>query len=84
MLSPATLSSSHPDRRGVSSYHCCAACGNEVLSAYEIGEVTQDLFPGHAVRVKIGIEKKRGFRDRNVILDYMPADSSVVNLRSAR
>lgn len=64
---------------------CCIACGNEVLRAYEIGAVTQDLFPGHALRVKLGVEKPRNFRPRNVVLAYLAADSSaVVNLRAAR
>jgi hypothetical protein len=50
------------------------------LAKYEAGELDQSDFPG-PVRVKLGIEKKRGFPDRNVILDYAPSDSPVVNLR---
>jgi hypothetical protein len=51
---------------------------------YSAGEeISQDDFPGHDVQVKIGIEKKRGFPDRNVIEDYRAASSSVVALRSA-
>ena len=61
---------------------CCAACGNEVLRAYEMGEVSQELFPGHTLRLKLGVEKPRGFRPRNVVLAYLAADSSVINLRA--
>lgn len=63
--------------------HACEAVG--ALAKYEAGEVQQDDFPGHTVRVKVGIEKKRGYPDRNVIEDYAPASaaSGVVQLRSA-
>jgi hypothetical protein len=62
--------------------HACEAVG--ALAKYEAGEIEQDDFPGHAVRVKVGIEKKRGYPDRNVIEDYAPASASgVVHLRSA-
>lgn len=62
--------------------HCCASVG--ALEKFEAGEISQDDFPGHDVEVKLGIEKKRGFPDRNVIQDYRAASaSSVVPLRSA-
>jgi hypothetical protein len=63
--------------------HCIEAVG--AGDKYEAGEeITQDDFPGHDVEVKLAIEKKRGFRDRNIIEDYRPASSSsVVQLRSA-
>jgi hypothetical protein len=64
--------------------HCCAACGNEVLAAYETGQVNQDMFPGKTVRVRLCIDKPRGLRPRNTVIDYMAADASVVNLRAAR
>jgi hypothetical protein len=41
-------------------------------------EITQDDFPGHDVEVKLAIEKKRGFPDRNVIEDYRASSASVV------
>ena len=54
------------------------------LDKYENGSIGAEDFPGHAVRVKIGIEKKKGFPDRNVIADYAPpAAARVVNLTRA-
>jgi hypothetical protein len=47
--------------------HAAEACG--ALDRYSAGEINQSDFPGHDVRVKIGVEKKRGFEPRNVILD---------------
>ncbi len=63
--------------------HACEAVG--ALHKYEAGEIGQDDFPGHAVRVRIGIEKKRGWPDRNQIEDYAPASASgvVTPLRAA-
>ena len=58
--------------------HAAEAVG--ALAKYEAGELDQSDFPG-PVRVKLGIEKKRGSPDRYVILDYAPSDSSVVDLR---
>ena len=60
--------------------HACEAVG--ALAKYEAGEVTAADFPGHAVRVRVGIEKKRGYPDRNVIEDYVPAGT--VHSRAAR
>jgi hypothetical protein len=61
---------------------CCNAVG--ALDRYEAGEISQDDFPGRDVQVKISIEKKRGFPDRNIIEDYRAsASASVVNLRAA-
>ena len=60
---------------------CCNAVG--ALDAYEAGEISQDLFPGHDVEVKIIVEKRRGFPDQNRIEEYRPAAaSSVVPLRA--
>jgi hypothetical protein len=62
--------------------HAIEACG--CLEKYSAGEeITQEDFAGADVEVKLGIEKKRGFRDRNIIEDYRAAASSVVRLRSA-
>jgi hypothetical protein len=60
--------------------HACEAVG--ALARYESGEIGQADFPGHDVRVKLGIEKRRGYPDRNVIEDYAAvAAAPVVNLR---
>ena len=61
--------------------HACAAVG--AMTRYETGEIGQADFPGHAVQVKIAVEKRRGYPDQNRIEDYRPADLSVVNLRAA-
>jgi hypothetical protein len=63
--------------------HACEAVG--ALANYEAGEISAADFTGHAVRVKIGVEKKRGFLDRNCIEDYAPASASGVvhHLRAA-
>src|ERR1700730_14683802 len=61
--------------------HACEAVG--ALARYEAGEIGQADFPGHDVRVKISVEKRRGFPDQNRIDDYAAAsDSRVVNLRA--
>jgi hypothetical protein len=66
---------------GVKLRHCCAA--RSVLAKFESGSIDQSDFPG-PVRVKIGVEKRRGYPDRNVIEDYAAAAASpVVNLRAA-
>ena len=61
--------------------NCCKAVG--ALNRYEAGEISQDDFPGHDVQVKLAIEKKRGFPDRNVVEDYRPIGAPVAQLRSA-
>jgi hypothetical protein len=61
--------------------HACEAVA--ALAKYDAGEISQDDFPGHACQVRLDIEKKRGFPDRSVIIDYKPASASgVVNLRA--
>lgn len=60
-----------------------AAKAVEALDKYEAGNISQDDFPGHEVKIKIGVEKKRGYPDRNIIEDYQAAASSVVALRPA-
>jgi hypothetical protein len=75
---------SDAERAAAKLRHCCEACGDDVFERYEAGAVGQADFPGHAVQVKIGIQKgNRNFPgDRNVIEDYRAAaDSRVVNLR---
>lgn len=60
--------------------HAIEAVG--ASAKYQAGEeISQEDFPGHDVQVKLGVEKKRGFPDRNIIEDYRA--SSVVQLRSA-
>lgn len=68
------------DFGGLKLRHCCASRG--VLAKFESGSIEAADLPG-PVRVKIGIEKRRGFRDRNVILDYEAVDSSVVAFQKA-
>ena len=61
--------------------HACAAV--DALARYEAGEIGQADFPGHDVRVKIAIERRRGYPDQNRIEDYAPAAvSRFVNLRA--
>lgn len=61
--------------------HACEAVG--ALALYESGEIGSADFVAHDVRVKIGIQKSRGYPDSNCILDYAPAaDSRVVDLRA--
>jgi hypothetical protein len=62
--------------------HAAEAVG--ALAKYESGEIGQAEFPGHAVRVKVSIEKRRGYPDANRIEDYAAATAGrVVNLRGA-
>jgi hypothetical protein len=69
------------DRGAQKARNCCLAVG--ALHAYEAGEISAELFPGHEVRVKIGARKQRGWPDQNIIEDYAATDASVVRLRSA-
>lgn len=58
--------------------HACEAVG--ALDRYTSGEISASDFPGHAVRVKIGIEKRRGYAPRNIIEDYAATEARVVSL----
>jgi hypothetical protein len=61
--------------------HAAEAVG--AMPQYEAGELSQADFPGHEVRVKISIEKRRGYADANRIDDYAAATAGhVVNLRA--
>jgi hypothetical protein len=61
--------------------HACAARG--VLEKFEAGSVEASDLPG-PVRVKVGIEKRKGWPDRLIVEDFAArAASSVVNFRSA-
>ena len=54
------------------------------LMRYNSQEISASDFPGHTVRVKIGVEKKRGYAPRNIIEDYQSvSESHVVSLRGA-
>jgi hypothetical protein len=67
---------------GLKLRHACEAVG--ALERYDSGEIGAEDFPeGHTLRIKIGIEKKRGYPDREVIEDYAASSASVVTLRSA-
>jgi hypothetical protein len=62
--------------------HAAEAVG--ALGRYDDGEIGQADFPGHDVRVKISIEKRRGYPDTNRVDDYAAATAGrVVNLREA-
>jgi hypothetical protein len=61
--------------------HAAEAVG--AMPQYEAGELTQAQFPAHDVRVKISVEKRRGYPDANRIDDYAVATAGhVVNLRA--
>jgi hypothetical protein len=49
--------------------NCCAARG--VLDKYESGTVSDDDFPGKRGRLKLVVERKKGYAPRNVIDDYL-------------
>src|ERR1700686_4461052 len=49
--------------------NCCAACG--ILDKYNSGTVSDDDFPGKRGRLKLVVEKKKGYAPRNVIADYL-------------
>jgi hypothetical protein len=69
-------------RGGLKFFHACAAVG--VGAKYEAEqEISPYDFIGKVVRVKIGVEKRRGFPDRNCIEDYEAPAAEVVKLRSA-
>jgi hypothetical protein len=51
--------------------HCCMACG--IREKFDSGSVSADDFVGKRGRLRVGLEKKRGFPDRNVIEDYIAA-----------
>lgn len=56
------------ERGALKLRHAAEAVG--ALAKYEAGEIGQDDFPGHNVRVKIIVEKRRGYPDQNRIEDY--------------
>src|ERR1700685_2226750 len=49
--------------------NCCAACG--ILDKYDSGCVSHDDFPGRKGRLKLAVEKKKGYEPRNVVADYL-------------
>jgi hypothetical protein len=56
------------DRGALKTRHASEAVG--ALAKYEAGEIGQEDFPGHDVRVKIIVERRRNFPDLNRIEDY--------------
>lgn len=50
---------------------CCIACG--IRDKYDSGSVPPDAFVGKRGRLRLGLEKRRGFPERNVIEDYLAA-----------
>lgn len=54
------------------------------LAKFEAGEISATDFIGHHIRAKLDIEKRRGYPDRNVIVDMAARASNVVTpLRTA-
>jgi hypothetical protein len=60
--------------------HAAEAVG--ALAKYEAGQIGQGDLAGHDVRVKVSIEKRRGYPDSNRIEDYAATPGRVVNLRA--
>jgi hypothetical protein len=56
--------------------HACEAVG--ALDRYEAGKVAPEIFSGHACEMRLDIEKRRGFPDCSVIVDYRAAASEAV------
>ena len=56
------------DRGALKLRHAAEAVG--ALAKYEAGEIEQSDFVGQHVRVRIVIEKRRGYPDQNRIEDY--------------
>ena len=70
------------ERSAAKIRHCCEAISK--LAAYQSGVIAAEDFPGHAVQVKLEIEKGRaGYPARSVIVDYRAATDEVVNRRAA-
>lgn len=51
--------------------HCCVACG--LRERYDSGSLSDEDFRGKRGRLRVGIEKKKGYPERNVIEDYLAA-----------
>ena len=51
--------------------HCAIACG--LRHEYDSGSLPASSFVGKRGRLRLGLEKKKGFPDRNVIEDYLAA-----------
>lgn len=49
--------------------HCCKATG--LLDRYESGSVSGPELRGKRGKLRLGIEKKKGYPDRNVVADYV-------------
>jgi hypothetical protein len=49
--------------------HCAVACG--VLDRYERGSLADSDFQGKRGKLRLGVEKKKGYAERNVIADYV-------------
>jgi hypothetical protein len=71
------------DAEAVAEKFRAAVVAVDALERYEQGEITAEDFAGRSVQILVGIEKRRGQPDRNVVESYRAAPSSVVTLRSA-
>lgn len=70
--------------RGAAKLRHACACVPDGLARYNAGEISADMFLDLACQVRLEIEKRRGFPDRSVIVDYKPAEAAgVVTLRAA-
>jgi hypothetical protein len=49
--------------------HCCKATG--LLDRYESGSLADSDLQGKRGKLRLGVEKKKGYPDRNVIADYV-------------
>ena len=54
--------------------NCCAACG--LLEKYEAGAVNDNDFHGKKGRLKLTVEKKKGYPERNVVADYLTNEAA--------
>jgi hypothetical protein len=61
-------------RGAIKLRRACEAIG--ALDRYEAGNINASDFTGKAVRVKLGIQKKRGYPDRQIVEDYAPRQQS--------
>jgi hypothetical protein len=64
--------------RGASKLRHACACAPSGLARYDAGEISAEMFLDLACQVRLDVEKRRGFADRSVIVDYKPAEAAGV------
>ncbi len=67
------------ERGALKLRHACDASGID----YDSGDIDADQFVGREITVRVGVEKKRGLPDRNIIEDYRAAPTRPATLRVA-